>query len=347
MGKADISVNNWLENKTRFADLFNGVIFDGKQIIQPEELEKVSPVSSVNIKNRKGKRKSIKKYRDIIMLWKKQAAFVLLANESQDKIHYAMPPKVMIYDSLDYDAQIRNNWNETLQKRKDSKKQGKTLEHLSAEEYLSRFRKKDKLIPVISLVFYYGEKEWDAPKELYDMFHLQGSNEDFQTLKKYLPNYKINLIDAQRFQNSNQFHSDLQIIFNMLKCRESKGDLEKYICKYEDYFSNIDTETRQALKVFLGIEKIPGEDLIQKGESMNMCKAIQEMYDDGRKDGYESGSEEKLIELVMKKMKKNKSVEEIADALEEKNEVIQAIYDTVNTCGIDSTAQDIRLKMME
>ena len=81
--------------------------------------------------------------------------------------------------------------------------------------------------------------------------------------------------------------------------------------------------------------------------NVNMCKAIQEMYDDGRKDGYESGSEEKLIELVMKKMKKNKSVEEIADALEEKNEVIQAIYDTVNTCGIDSTAQDIRLKMME
>ena len=37
MGKADISVNNWLEEKERFADLFNGVIFEGKQVIQPNE----------------------------------------------------------------------------------------------------------------------------------------------------------------------------------------------------------------------------------------------------------------------------------------------------------------------
>lgn len=72
---------------------------------------------------------------------------------------------------------------------------------------------------------------------------------------------------------------------------------------------------------------------------MNMCKAIQEMYD----DGYEC----KLIELVIKKMKKNQSIENIADALEEDKEVIQAIYNAVNSCGIDSPAKEIRLKMME
>lgn len=347
MGKADISINNWLENKNRFADLFNGIIFEGKQIIQPEELKKISPVASVSIKNRRGKRKNMKKYRDIIMLWKNEVALILLANESQDKIHYAMPPKVMIYDSLDYESQIKDNWNNLLQNQKDLKKQGKALEHLTAEEYLSRFRKKDKLIPVISLVFYYGEKEWDAPIELYDMFQLQGSNNDLKILKKYLPNYKINLIDAQRFQNANRFQSDLQIIFNMLKCRENKQDLEEYIYKHEDYFNNVDDETRQALKAFLGIEKIPGEDLIQKGENMNMCKAIQEMYDDGYENGTRAGGEEKLIELVIKKMRKGQTAETIAYALEEDKEVIQAIYNAVNSCGIDSPAKEIRLKMME
>ena len=153
MGKADISVNNWLEEKERFADLFNGVIFEGKQVIQPNELEKISPVASVSTKNRRGKRRNVKKYRDVIMKWKNEIALVLLANESQDKIHYAMPPKVMIYDSLDYEEQMRENWNKVMTKRKADKMQGNEMEHLTAEEYLSRFRKKDKLIPVISLVF--------------------------------------------------------------------------------------------------------------------------------------------------------------------------------------------------
>ena len=42
------------------------------------------------------------------MKWRNQATLVLLANESQDKVHYAMPHKVMLYDGMDYETQIRN-----------------------------------------------------------------------------------------------------------------------------------------------------------------------------------------------------------------------------------------------
>ena len=108
MGKADVNVNIWLSEKNQFANLFNGVIYGGENVILPEDLEEVNPVSSVNVKNRVGKTKSMKKYRDIIMRWKNQATLVLLANEAQDKIHYAMPHKVMLYDGMDYETQIRN-----------------------------------------------------------------------------------------------------------------------------------------------------------------------------------------------------------------------------------------------
>ena len=50
MGKADVNVNIWLNEKKRFADLFNGVLYKGKQVIRPEELEEISPVASVSIK---------------------------------------------------------------------------------------------------------------------------------------------------------------------------------------------------------------------------------------------------------------------------------------------------------
>ena len=86
---------------------------------------------------------------------------VLLANESQDKVHYAMPHKVMLYDGMDYETQIRNNWKNFNDRRKQNKKTGQPLEHLTAGEYLSRFRKKDRLIPIISLVFYYGSEPWE------------------------------------------------------------------------------------------------------------------------------------------------------------------------------------------
>lgn len=52
MGKADVNVNIWLSEKNRFANLFNGVIYGGENVILPEDLEEVNPVLSVNVKNR-------------------------------------------------------------------------------------------------------------------------------------------------------------------------------------------------------------------------------------------------------------------------------------------------------
>ena len=152
MGKADVNVNIWLSEKKRFANLFNGVIYGGRQVILPEDLEEVNPVSSVSVKNRTGKTKNMKKYRDIIMKWRNQATLVLLANESQDKVHYAMPHKVMLYDGMDYETQIRNNWKNFNDRRKQNKKTGQPLEHLTAGEYLSRFRyrKSTSYLPIMN-----------------------------------------------------------------------------------------------------------------------------------------------------------------------------------------------------
>ena len=41
MGKSDVILKQWLRNKVRFADLFNAVVFDGEQVIKPEELEEI------------------------------------------------------------------------------------------------------------------------------------------------------------------------------------------------------------------------------------------------------------------------------------------------------------------
>ena len=34
MGKSSTAVNHWMRDRGRFADLFNGVVFDGEQVVR-------------------------------------------------------------------------------------------------------------------------------------------------------------------------------------------------------------------------------------------------------------------------------------------------------------------------
>ena len=74
----------------------------------------------------------------------------------------------------------------------------------------------------------------------------------------------------------------------MLRYRDSKEELTDYINENKKFFQNVDYETSQAMKAFLNMKQIPGE-AEHKEEMVDMCKAIQEMYDDGVKDGMKDG----------------------------------------------------------
>ena len=41
MGQKDLAQNDYYSDKVRFADACNGILFQGKQLIKPEELEEV------------------------------------------------------------------------------------------------------------------------------------------------------------------------------------------------------------------------------------------------------------------------------------------------------------------
>ena len=52
MGQQDLYQSDFYEDKTRFADVFNGVLFGGKEIMKPEELEDEDSVM-IGIKKKK------------------------------------------------------------------------------------------------------------------------------------------------------------------------------------------------------------------------------------------------------------------------------------------------------
>lgn len=277
MGNRNIAVGKWLSAKERFADFMNAVLFQGEHVIKPQELQDMKGEADIILTDKSGKKRGIQRYRDIVKRWGKQAFFVILAIENQDKIHYAMPVRNMIYDGLSYAGQIEKIWEE--HKLKGDK--------VTDEEFLSRFAKNDRLHPVITVVFYYGTKVWDASTDLYGMLY---EDELDERIARFVPNYRINLVDVGRIENLKVFRGDLQLIFGMLKYRERKEELMRYVTEHADYFSKLDKDTFYAVSVLLSSEKQLIQFLPEKEkEEVDMCKALEDLYADGKEEGREEG----------------------------------------------------------
>ena len=136
MGKGNAAVKQWLGNKNRYADLFNGILFEGEEVVLPEELEPIESETDILITDKNENTKEIQRRRDLIMRWKKGAFLVVLGCENQAKIHYAMPVRNMLYDGLSYTGQIK--------KLKEQLRRDET-ETMTDSEFLSGFRKTDKI----------------------------------------------------------------------------------------------------------------------------------------------------------------------------------------------------------
>ena len=100
--KADIVVKNYWRNNEQFADFFNAALFEGKQLIKPDELEDMDTEES-SVLEHKEYAESIGASRDNVKVRKKSTTYnmelVILGMEGQERIHYAMPMRVMGYNS--------------------------------------------------------------------------------------------------------------------------------------------------------------------------------------------------------------------------------------------------------
>ena len=320
MGKSDVILKQWLRNKVRFADLFNAVVFDGKQVIKPEELEELNSESGIVIANTSGeddskdtndknqkynpKEKNASsvrfrtehRYRDLVMRWKGEAELAVLALENQDKIHYAMPVRGMLYDALSYTDQMRLLWEQLTDEEK---------RHVNANEFFSRFRKQDKLCPVVTIIFYYGEEKWDGAVQLYELFGAK-DEELVHILENYVPNYRMNLIEANSIDDVKKYKSDLQILFGMLEYRKNKRRLLEYTKEHREYFEHVDYESQQAMAVLLNTDKLLVKVNEKKGADGNMCQALEEYYQDGVQEGIEKGIEKGIQKGIEKGIEQGK-----------------------------------------
>lgn len=71
----------------------------------------------------------------------------ILGIENQSNVHYAMPVRNMLYDAMQFSSQVEAS---ALSHRKEHDNKP------TADEFLSGWYKEDRLLPVITLVIYFG-----------------------------------------------------------------------------------------------------------------------------------------------------------------------------------------------
>lgn len=132
---------------------------------------------------------------------------------------------------------------------------------------------------------------------------------------------------AYCWKETEVFRTDLKQIFDFIRYAKDKKRLKKLV-ESDPAYQNMDEETYDMVAAYTGAEELVSvKQNHESGGKVNMCLAIKEMLADERQEGLEQGRNALLVEKVCKKLKKDKSREQIAEELEEDIEVIHRICD--------------------
>ena len=318
--KPDTVLKNYWRNNEQFADLFNAVLFEGKQVIRPEELEDVDTEES-SILEHKEYAESIQASRDNIKIRKKSTEhgveLVMLGVEGQEHIHYAMPMRVMGYDYGIYKKQYDSN-----------AKGYKKADGLDEDEYLSKMRKTDKFAAVITVVVYYGEKAWDGATTLHGMLNVS------QEMMKYVNDYRMLLVEARK--NNLILHNGNNVdLFNLLAIildRSIPGNEAKE--KAIQYSEEHKTDRSVIMTVAGATNSKINYDAYVKGDG-KMCTLFEEIARENEIRGIEKGKVEGKAEGIIETgLEFGLSEKDILERLQNKlNISLQAAQDYMERFG--------------
>ena len=289
MSKKDTVSKKYLQDSKRFADLFNFYLYDGKQVIKPEQLKPLDTAEIALPYGKRTKSSTIQKQRDIIKavtaMTDDEYTYLLLASELQSEQHYAMPIRNMLYDAIQYSDQIAQITK--IHKENDDK-------YNDNGEYLSGFMKSDRLIPVITLTVYFGASKWGAPTSLHEMLMVKDSS-----ILQFIPDYKINLITPASIKEKDfdKFSTELKSVLKYIKYSNDK-ELLKNAIDNDAAYKSISRESVEMINVITN-SNIP----IKKGKGpIDMCKAMEDIRTEEREEGKIEGKLITLFSLVEKNL---------------------------------------------
>ncbi len=200
LGEKDILEKSLEDYNDIFADIINGLIFDGEDIVDANGLVDIHPVSF----NKPSGSKLITQERDAIKNWQDNLIYMaVFGTENQSSIYKYMPIRVIGYDGSSYRKQITDYEASVRLWEKNSKKDystGKTVPE----------RPVFHPIPVVTLVLYFGKTRWLNNHRLKELLDIP------EKLAPYVSDYKINVFEIAWLTDEviSRFKSDFRIVAN-------------------------------------------------------------------------------------------------------------------------------------
>lgn len=272
--KPDLVLKEFWRNNDRFADLFNATLFGGKQVLIPNKLEDADKEFSNTIVLEK-QTETINKIIDVVKKSFQGVDFVIWGIENQQAIHYGMPLRMMVSDILAYQREY-----EDISRKRISEG------NLAGAEFLSKFRKEDRLHPMVSVCVYYGEDPWDGPVSLYDMLEITDD------LKNVVNDYRMNLIQIRDSEQYNFKNEDVHIVFDM-----SRMIYRRDFHSIEEVYGNkeISSELGIVIGTVTSSKELIKNALTSPKGGFNMCNALKELENKGRAEGLQDGKAQGII----------------------------------------------------
>jgi hypothetical protein len=255
MGQKDITEKILEDYNDVFADIMNVLIFHGEQRIKPSSLKRTSVHSMYKADDSRVHEQE----RDIAKLWRDgRVNLALCGIENETAIEKLMPVRVFGYEGASYREQI--------------------------------LQRKRKIIPVVTVVLYFGTKHWRQPKNIKSLMNIPEGLED------YVNDCKIHVFEVSWLTDEQiaMFKSDFKIVANFFV---NKRRNKNYIPDDKTTMKHVD-EVLKLLSVMTGdhgYEEILMDD--RKGRVKNMCDVADRLRNEGREQGEDRLG--KLIQLLL------------------------------------------------
>ena len=272
-------MKEFLENNAYFVDFFNAYFFDGKRVLKPENCMELD--SEMNDSNM-----DLEKHVDVIRKYNDGNLYSAFIIENQSYVDMSMVVRAAVYEFVAYERML-----------KKSKKN----------------KAKEKLPMVNILVFYTGERPWNAARQLSELVEVD------ERFKSYFHDYQMNLIEIT---GNTSYNFNEEDVYNLFYICRSIYDQSIYEGTIND-FGLVKSSVLKVVKTLTDVEWLDLKEL-EKKEKIEMCEAekrwlevkSKEWEAEGIRKGIEQGIEQgvELGQVLLYKtmIKNGMSVNEIS-----------------------------------
>ena len=292
----DKIMKEFLENNAYFVDFFNAYFFDGERVLKPENCMELD--SKMNDSNM-----DLEKHVDVIRKYNDGNIYSAFIIENQSYVDMSMVVRAAAYEYVAYERML-----------KKSKKN----------------KSKEKLPMVHILVFYTGERPWNAARQLSELVEVD------ERFESYFHDYKMNLIEIT---GNTSYNFNEEDVYNLFYICRSIYDQSIYEGT-SNHFGLVKSSVLKVVKTLTDVEWLDLEELEEK-EEIEMCEAEKRWLEvkskewkaegielgikQGIEQGIEQGSENNRKEMYRTMVDKGFSISSIASIFSVSEESIRKL----------------------